>query len=240
MRRAFAAALLLAACSAPALADDRPRHFAPPSISVTGEGIATAEPDIAIVTSGVVTSGQTAGAALKANAAAMTKVLTAVKAAGVADRDVGTSGLSVQPQYDYGSGGSGKPPKLVGYEARNSVTIRARAIDKLGELIDQLVAAGSNQVEDLAFDVSNRDSKLDDARRAAAKDARRKAELFAQGAGVKLGRLLSLKEASAEAPPAPPLAGRMKAMAADAASTPIARGEQELRAQVTARWEIEP
>lgn len=240
MKQFLVVAAWLAACSATAQADDRPHNGAPPSISVTGEGIATAEPDIAIITSGVVTSGQTAGAALKANAAAMTKLLSAVKAAGVADRDVGTSGLSVQPQYDYGAGGTGKPPRLTGYEARNSVTLRARDVGKLGELIDQLVAAGSNQVEDLAFDVSEREAKLDEARRAAAKDARRKGELFAQGAGVKLGRLLALQEGAAEAPRPEPLAGRMKAMAADAPSTPIARGEQELRAKVTARFEIEP
>lgn len=110
---ALAVALSLALAPAAALAETPP----PPAITVSGEGTAAAAPDIAIVTSGVVTSAQSAGAALKANAAAMTKVLAAVKAAGIEDRDVGTTGLGVQPQYDYSTDGSRpRAPKLVGYE----------------------------------------------------------------------------------------------------------------------------
>lgn len=238
MKHAWALAVALAvAISSAALAGEAP----PPAVSVSGEGVAAAAPDIAILTSGVVTTAPTASAALKANAAAMAKVLTAVKAAGVEDRDVGTTGLGVQPQYDYGSGGSSaRAPQLVGYEVRNAVAIRSRAVDRLGELIDALVQAGSNQIEGLAFDVAEKDAKLDEARSAAIKDARRKAELYADSAGVKLGPLLSVEEeASGTEPPVQPFAGRMKAMD-QAAATPIARGEQELRVRVTAKWGIAP
>lgn len=232
----LAALALLAALPVAASAQEAPAPN-PPAITVAGEGAAAVPPDLAIIQSGVVTRAAAAGEALKANASAMSKVLAAVKAAGVDERDVGSSGLSVQPQYDYGDGSTPRAPRLVGYEVRNTVTIRSRAVDRLGELIDALVAAGSNQIDNLVFDVSDRETRLDEARRGALADARRKAELYAAAAGVKLGALISLDEQDvAEAPPRP-MAMRAKAM--DAAPTPIARGEQELRARVTARWSIE-
>lgn len=235
MRRLLAlAALVIAPSAGPALAEPPP----PPAVTVSGEGVATAAPDIAIIQSGVVTRAQTAGAALKDNAAAMTKVLAAIKQAGVEDRDVGTSGLSVQPQYDYGDNSGGpRAPKLVAYEVRNTVTIRSRAVDRLGALVDTLVQAGSNQIDNLAFDVSDRDRRLDEARKEAIEDARRKAEIFAKAAGAKLGRPISIDETEFAEPPVRPMAMRAKAM--DAAPTPIARGEQEMRVRVTVRWGLE-
>lgn len=227
----FAAVLGGAAARAQTPADPRD----PPSIAVTGEGIVAAMPDIAIVTSGVVTRAETAGAALKANSAAMTKVLATLKSAKVEDRDVGTSGLSVQPQYDYADN---RAPKLSGYEVRNSVTIRARDLDGLGALLDQLVGSGSNQIEGLVFDVAERDAQLDEARKAAVADAKRKAELFAVASGVKLGAVISVDERASNPEPIRPYA--MRAKTADAAAVPIARGEQELRAEVSVRWLIAP
>ncbi|RXF75301.1 SIMPL domain-containing protein [Hansschlegelia zhihuaiae] len=212
---------------------------APSAVAVSGEGMVATAPDIAIVTTGVVTRAGAAGAALKANAAAMTKVLAAIRAAGIEERDVGTSGLSVQPQYDYGDGGTPQAPKLVGYEVRNVVTVRSRAVDRLGELIDSLVQAGSNQIEGLAFDVSDREARLDEARRAAIADARRKAALYAEAAGARLGGVLSIEEDPSADEPVRPFAGRAKALQAAAPATPIARGEQELRARVTVRWRLE-
>lgn len=234
MRRMLPIAALLV-LPLPALAQDLPAP--PPSVTVSGEGMVAAAPDIAIIQSGVVTRAGAAGEALKANAAAMTKVLAAISQAGVADRDVGTSGLTVQPQYDYGDGSAPRTPKLSGYEVRNTVTIRSRAVDKLGPLVDALVAAGSNQIDNLAFEVSDQDKRLDDARRAAVADARRKAELYAAAAGAKLGVVISIDEMDVPDGPVRPMAMRAKAM--DAAPTPIARGEQELQVRVTARWRLE-
>ncbi|WP_271198936.1 SIMPL domain-containing protein [Methylopila turkensis] len=232
----FAAAVAAAVAAGAARAEPAPGpHARPATISVTGEGSVSVAPDLAVVTSGVVTRAPTAAAALKANAAAMTKVIGALKAAKIEDRDVGTSGVSVQPQYDYGEN---RAPKLSGYEVRNTVTIRARDLDALGGLLDSLVESGSNQIEGLVFDVSDRDKRLDEARRAAVKDARRKAELYAEGLQVTLGEPLTVEERrSPEASPPTPVFMRAKAMDA-APSTPIARGEQELRAEVSVRWAI--
>ncbi|MFD1704054.1 SIMPL domain-containing protein [Methylopila henanensis] len=232
----FAAAIAAAVAAGAARAEPaHGPHARPATISVTGEGSVSVAPDLAVVTSGVVTRAPTAAAALKANAAAMTKVIAALKAAKIEDRDVGTSGVSVQPQYDYGEN---RAPKLSGYEVRNTVTIRARDLDALGGLLDSLVESGSNQIEGLAFDVSDKDKRLDEARRAAVKDARRKAELYAEGLQVTLGEPLTVEErGSPEAAPPAPVFMRAKAMDS-AQSTPIARGEQELRAVVSVRWSI--
>ncbi|WP_245258565.1 SIMPL domain-containing protein [Methylopila sp. M107] len=229
---ACAAAMLFAGSAA---AQQTP----PPSIVIVGEGVVSAPPDIALVTSGVVTRASTAGAALKANSAAMAKVLAAVKAAGVEDRDVGTSDLAVQPTYESpGTFSSDRAAKLTGYEVRNMVSIRSRAIDKFGELIDSIVQSGANQVESLGFDVSDRNSRLDEARKSAVADARRKAELYAAASGAKLGALLSLDEAESGADgPSRQFATRSKSAGYEMA-TPIARGEQELRVRVTARWAL--
>ncbi|GLK56002.1 uncharacterized protein YggE [Methylopila capsulata] len=230
--RACAAALLALSLLPNAAFAQETRQ--PPAVSVTGEGVVAATPDRAVVTSGVVTRAPTAGAALSANATAMTKVFAALKAAKIEDRDVATSALGLQPQYDYGDG---RAPKLVAYEARNAVTIRVRELDRLGALLDQLVQAGSNQLESLVFDVSDADKRLDEARKAAIADARRKAELYAEAAGAKLGEVLSIDESGggAEAPIRPQA---MRAKAMDAAPTPVAAGEQELRVEVQVRWSI--
>lgn len=236
MRTAFAVAALFA-LSAPALGQTAAPP--PPAVSVTGEGSVTAVPDLAIITSGVVTRAPTAGAALKANAVAMTKALQALKDAGVAERDFGTSGLSVQPQYDYGDNDNRRPATLVGYEVRNAVTIRALDVGKVGDLVDALVKAGSNQIEGLVFDISDKEAKLDEARRGAIADARRKAALFAEGAGARLGAVLSVEEDSSGGPE-PVRAFAMRSKMADAApATPIARGEQELSVRVSTKWILE-
>jgi len=236
MRRALALAIALAALPLAAHAEGERRE---PSVSVVGEGSVSAVPDLAMVTSGVVSRAPTAAAALKANAAAMTKVMAALKDAGVEERDIATSGLSVQPQYDYGDGSAPRTPKLVGYEVRNAVTVRSRALDKIGDLIDSLVTAGSNQIENLAFEVSDRSEKLDGARREAMADARRKAEIYAAGVGATLGAPLAVSEQEVGEPePMRAFAARKTLEAAQA--TPIARGEQELRVRVNARWALSP
>jgi uncharacterized protein YggE len=238
MRNALLAAILVIAAPSAAGAQ-APAQVEPPAVAVSGEGLATVAPDIAVVTSGVVTRAAAAGDALKANSTAMAKVLDALKTAGVAERDIGTSALSVQPQYDYGDGGAPRAPKLVGYEVRNVVTVRSRQLDGLGRLLDGLVSAGSNQIEGLSFDVSDRNGKLDEARRKAVEDARRKAALYAESAGVRLGAVLSIDEQEIGGDQ-PVRLQAMRAKAMDSApEVPIARGEMDLRARVIVRWAIE-
>jgi uncharacterized protein len=208
-----------------------------PTITVVGEGIVTAVSDLAVIGVGVVTQAPRAADALAQNSKAMAGVVAAVKEAGIEPRDVETSRVSLRPQYAQPSPGSREAPKLAGYEASNIVSIRVRALDKLGAVLDRLVIAGANQIRSVELALAEPGPLRDKARTAAMKDAQRKAELFADAAGVRIVRLFSAVEDFSEAPR--PLM-RMSAEAGSRPAVPIEAGEQEIRGRVTAVFEIAP
>ncbi|MDX6805680.1 SIMPL domain-containing protein [Terrihabitans rhizophilus] len=218
-----------------------PHGRQPALFSISGQGTAYAAPDIAVLTSGVVTEANTAREALDANTAAMEKLLASLKSSGLEERDIATSGFSVQPRYVYAQkpDGTQEAPRITGYEVRNTVTVKVRDLAKLGGILDRVVTEGSNQIDGLAFDIADKKSVLDEARRKAFEDARAKAELFAQAAGVKLGRVRELTD-NVVAPPMPPRPQMMRAEMAKSADVPVARGEQEIEAGVNVIWEIAP
>lgn len=222
----FAGAMLLAL---PAFAADP----VPATISVSGEGRVEVVPDLATVSLGVTTDADTASAAMAANSDAVAQVLERLKAAGIEPRDVQTSGLSLGPRYDYGRG-DGTPPKLVGYTVSNMVTVRVRALDKLGGVLDGVVADGANTLNGLGFGLAEDGEARDEARRRAVADARRRAELYAEAAGVKLGRLVSINEAGGNYAPMP----MAEAAFAKSADVPIAAGEVGISANVSLLYEI--
>jgi uncharacterized protein YggE len=218
---------------APAAAQDMP-----PTLSVVGAGLVSAAPDIAIVRAGVQSADATAAAALSANTEATTRVIAALKDGGVAARDIQTANFSVQPRYaDYDSAQPDQRPRIVGYAVTNEVVFKARDLDALGGLLDTLITAGANQINGISFTIEDEAAIADRARQAAVEDARRKAELYAEAAGVDLLRVLRIEETVQGGPI--PIGGalRMEAMAAD---VPIERGENEVRASVTVVWEITP
>ena len=241
----FALAVLVAfAAAMPALAQPEPPHPPgprPATFVLSGEGSATAAPDIAVLTSGVVSQGDTARAALDTNTAAMQKLIASLKDAGIEPKDIQTSGFSIQPRYVYSQRNDGQqePPRIVGYEVRNNITGTVRDLSKLGAILDSAVTEGSNQISGLAFDVSNKTALLNEARKRAFADAKAKAELYAEAAGLKLGRLRDLSEQAGAFPPPRPMM-RMEAAAAPKADVPIEQGEQELQVNITATWEIAP
>ncbi|MGB5870739.1 MAG: SIMPL domain-containing protein [Albidovulum sp.] len=203
-------------------------------ITVTGEGQVEATPDMATISLGVTTNGDTAQAALGANTAQLAAVLARLKAAGIEDRDIQTSGLSLGPSYDYNS--SGQPPKVTGYIASNMVTVRVRALDGLGAVLDSAVADGANQLNGLGFGLQDPAPLMDKARGLAVADARHKAELYAAAAGVSLGKVLSISEHAGYGAPIPmQMDGRMFAQAE---AVPVASGEVGLTASVTMQFEI--
>lgn len=231
--------------AAPAFAQDTPPPPQPgprPAIFVlSGEGTASAAPDLAVINSGVVSEAATAREALDANSAAMAKLVETIKAAGVEDKDIATSGFSVQPRYIYSQrkDGTQEPPRITGYEVRNTVTVKVRDLSKLGGVLDKAVTEGSNQIDSLSFDIADKKKLYEEARKEAFADARAKAELYAEAAGVKLGRLRELSEQQSPGfpPPRPMMRMEMKAAQAD---VPIERGEQEIAVNVIATWEIAP
>jgi len=234
MRR-IVAFVLTVACAAllapPALAQS---DF-PSAISVTGEASISVPPDLAQLDAGVASDGKTAREASDANNTAMAKVMAALKTAGIEDKDVQTSRLSLQPQYAPNRPG---PSSITGYRASNRVTVKLHDIGKVAGVIDALVGAGANDIGNVNFTVSKPSDLLDQAREKAMADARRKAEIYARAAGVTLGAPLSITE---EGAPAPMFRAKMMPaapMAMAAPPPPIAQGEETLSVTVAVSWGI--
>jgi uncharacterized protein YggE len=209
--------------------ETRPRE---PLISVSGEGEASVAPDMAVVSFSVVRNGATADSALSANSAAMKEVLAALKAEGIADRDIQTSNFSIYPQYRHSEPKNGvvDPPQIIGYEVSNGLTLKIRDLGKLGGLIDKSVKLGVNQGGQISFTNDNSDEAMKNARKAAVAEALEKAKTLTEAAGVKLGRIVEISENAAR-PPQPMMRMAMaKDMAAEA--VPVAAGENTYRVTV--------
>jgi len=225
-------AMALMLCN-PALADAEPA-----TISVTGEGKVELAPDMAMLNVGVTTEADTATAALAANSEQIAAVLARLKAAGIAERDLQTSGLALNPRYDYNSGGSA--PKLDGYSASNMVTVRLRDLTILGQTLDAVVSDGANTLGGLSFGLQMPDAATDEARRRAVADAARKANLYAEAAGVKLGPVVSITEQGGNFPSPVPMALADAGFAKEARSVPIASGELTVAATVSVVYALAP
>lgn len=207
----------------------------PPSIIVQGEGKVYAKPSLASVQIGVVSQAATAAQALADNSKEMTELVKTVTAQGVADKDVQTSAFDIAPNY---INSTNRSPKISGYTVRNNVTVKIRNTDKVGSLLDAVVYSGANQVNSIVFSVDERSRLLDEARKEAIEDARRKAALYAEAAGVQLGKVLYVVEGGASPRPmfyAPAAA----MMAGGLATTPIAAGEQQLSVSATVVFAIQ-
>ena len=229
-RAPLAAAVIAGALLAtPALA----QTVVPPSvISVTGEATVSVPPDQAQIDGGVTSEAKTAREASDANNTAMGKVLLALKGAGIEERDVQTSRLSLQPQSAPNRPG---PSAIVSYRASNRVTVRLRDVTKVANVIDTLVGAGANEIGGINFVVSQASKLLDEAREQAIADARRKAEIYAKAAGVTLGAPLGISEEGSPGPiPFRKMAAGM------AVSAPVAQGEETLAVTVSVSWAIKP
>ncbi len=201
-------------------------------LDVTAEGKATRVPDIATIRAGVVSQSPTAAAALADNAARMTRVVAALRRAGVAERDLQTAQIQLQPQYRYAEN---QPPAITGYQASNSVSVRFRDVAKSGAILDALVAQGANQIDGPNLSVDAADAALDEARTDAIRRARARAELYAKAAGMRVERILTIVEGGGQMPPPPmPMMARMSVQSAD--STPVVAGEQELGVTVSVRF----
>ncbi|KAA1194143.1 SIMPL domain-containing protein [Pseudohalioglobus sediminis] len=225
--RAGLLAAMLAIILAPAVAS---ADEAEAQIRVSGEAERAMAPDMAIMQLTVTREAKTAREALDANSAAMTEVIRAMRKQGVAERDLQTSNFSIQPRYVYPKPRNEKPPEIVGYVVRNSLTVRVRDLDDVGKLLDQSVTLGVNEGGNIQFTNEDPEEVLAKARAAAVKDALARAETLAEAADVDLGDILSISEESYN--PQPYRAERMMASAAAADSVPVAAGENRYRVTV--------
>ena len=205
-------------------------------LDVTATGEATRVPDVAIITAGVATRSSTAGGAIQENSARMDRVLAALKRAGVADRDVQTSSINLNPEYRYQEN---KAPELVGYSASNQVSIRFRDIRNSGKILDALVAEGANQINGPNLTIDKPETALDEARTNAIASGRARAELYARALGKRVTRIVSVSEGGGNYPVPPPMPVMVERMAAQAADTKIVAGEQKLQVSVTMVFELQ-
>lgn len=202
-------------------------------LDIVATGESTQVPDVATLRSGVVIQAPTAAKALAENARRMAGVLTALKRAGVAARDIMTTAVTLTPQYRYVEG---QPPAITGYQATNTVAIRFRDVAASGAILDLLVAQGANQIEGPALSLSEPDAALDEARTDAIRRARARATLYARAAGLTVGRIVSIKEAGDQQGAPEPM---MFARAKDAApSTSIIAGETRTAVTVAVRFQL--
>lgn len=237
-RRSLAAlgltGLAAAAVATPSLAQES--KSMPRLISLNGHGEVKAKPDMAIVNVGVMTQAVTAREALTQNTAAMEKVFASLKASGIEAKDIQTSNFMINPRYQYDQNNA-QPPRVIGYDVSNTVTVSVKKLDTLGAVLDKVVGEGSNQINGVMFAIADDEKFKDEARKLAVADAERKAKLYAEATRISLGQIMSLSEGNYQ-PPQPVYYG--KAVRADAAQSavPIAEGEQTVAIDVNIAWEI--
>lgn len=202
------------------------------NLSATGE--TRVAPNMASINLGVMTEGKTAAEALAANATRMTAVMATLKKAAIAEKDIQTSNLSVNPQYRYVEN---QAPVLIGYQVSNQVTIVVRDLKKLGAAVDATVNAGANQVNGISFGLSDPSAAENAAREAAVRALTAKADLYARATGYRILRLVTLSEGGGYSPqPMPMVAMAMRSEAKDA--SPVSAGELSVRIDITAVYEL--
>lgn len=215
----------------PVNAEEKPMER---TVTVSASGNVAAEPDEATIATGVSSEAKTAREALSKNTALMKKVIAELKGQGIEPKDIQTTQFNIEPIYVYPK--EGQPPVLNGYRAHNMVAVKVRNLDKLGEVLDQLVSAGSNQMNGITFDVSKAETLKDEARKEAIANALRRAKLYAQAAGADVGEIVQISEDVSHSAPHPVQFSKARAMAAE--SVPVERGSVDLEARVTATWKL--
>ena len=240
MKHALFAAVALGVAAAPAAAQTAVstpfvQTISGTRLDVSATGEVSRVPDIAIISAGVMTRSASATGAISENAARMERVRSALKRAGIPDRDIQTANLSLNPEYRYQEN---QPPQLTGYTASNQVNVRFRDIRNTGRILDALVAEGANQINGPTLTIDKPEAALDEARAKAVAAGRARAELYARALGMRVVRLLSVSEGGGYSPPQPMVMMRAE-RGAVAADTKIDPGEQQLQVTVAMSFELQ-
>lgn len=231
MRLALIAAASVFACFSLAAQADDDRN----QLIVTGEGEVAVEPDMALLSLGVSKEARRAGEAMAEASAALAQVLTSLAEADIPARDIQTTSINLTPIWDHRQ--PGETPRVRGYTASHMLQVKLRDLGSMGALLDEVVGQGANQLHGLQFTLADPDPARDAARVEAVAEARARAMLLAEAAGLTLGPIIRLSEGAASAPgPVMPLAREMFA----AGDVPVAAGEVDIRAAVTLVYEILP
>jgi len=206
------------------------------TITVTGTGTVVVSPDIADVRLGVVVTKPTVKAARETAAEAMTRVIAALKKLGIADKDMQTTTVSLQPAYDYAA--QTNPPKITGYTLANGVAVTVRNLDQTGDVIDDSLAAGATSLDGVTFRVDDPAKAQQQARTNAMTQAKANADTLAKAAGVSITGVATISEASAPVPFPVYYGGAAAAPSADSVKTPIQPGTSDVTITVTVAYLI--
>ena len=210
----------------------------PPMISVTAEGKVATPPDIASMSFGVTTGRQgTAKGATDTIQRNMAKILAAVKALGIEDKDIATESFYLSPEYDYTTGG--QIPR--GFQATQTLRVKVRDLDKVGDVLTAAMGAGANQAGGISFSVDNPDDMKARAREIAIVKAKAKAEVLAKNLGMSLGRMTGFSEDGMYPPPTPMMTRAnydMGESVMNQKGLEIPSGEQEIISNVTISYEL--
>ena len=204
-------------------------------LSISAQAEARRVPDVASVSTGVVTRAADANAAMRANAEQMDKVMDAIRDAGIAERDTQTTGVNLNPDYRYEEN---KAPVITGYQASNTVSIKVRDIAKLGKVLDALAAAGANQINGPSFEIDEPEAVYDEARQAALGKAQARAQMYAKSLGLKVRRIVSISEGGGFRAPMPVMAMAMARGKAESYDTAVSPGETALSASLDVVFEL--
>ena len=227
-------ALAAAAIAGPAFAQTSPILPDGALLEVSAEGEVTRTPDVATIRAGVTTQADTAAAATADNAQRMARVVAALKAAGVADRDLMTSNVALSPRYRYADN---VPPVITGYQASNGVSIRFRDVARSGRILDALVKQGANEIAGPSFSLDKPEAALDEARTLAIVRARARADLYAKAAGLRVERIVSITESSEDRGGSPqPMMAMTRMKGAEAADTQVLAGETAVVVRVQVKF----
>lgn len=206
------------------------------TITVTGSGTVVVSPDIADVRLGVVVTKPTVKAARETAAEAMTRVIAALKKLGIADKDIQTTTVSLQPAYDYSA--QTNPPRITGYNLANGVAVTIHNLDQTGDVIDDSLAAGATSLDGVTFRVDDPAKAQQQARTDAMNEAKASADTLAKSAGVSITGVASISEASTPVPYPVYYGVAAGAPAADSVKTPVQPGTSDVTITVTVAYLI--
>lgn len=204
-------------------------------ITVNGLGEVTAIPDIASITIGTTVDRKTVSEAQKENTRIMNDVIVAIKGFNVVQEDIKTANYDISPRYDYVEGTS----FIGGYIVSQSVVVKLRDLSKIGDIVAAVGDKGANQVGGISFTIDEREALENEARTKAFEDAKKKAQLLADAAGVKLRRIVSFSESTGGGYPVPMYAYAEKAMGMGGGSPTIEAGSSDVISNVSVTYEIE-
>lgn len=256
--------LAMLATAAPTMAQTLPTAAISPLgpnsalLSLSAEGRSRRTPDVAQFSAGVVTQGRTAAEAMAANSRRMDSVIAALRRAGIAERDIQTSAISLQPRYNnperdaelrarvarepYVPLPNPDPPRIIGYEARNSVQVQVGQLAEMGKVIDALVSVGANEINGPNFTLDEPKTAQDEARVEAIATGRQRAELYARAAGMRVVRILSISEGGGHYPVEQIVVTGSRTMSPGAPPppppTPVSPGEVSVGVSVSMQFEI--